>query len=159
MGDEGKDEGKRPLRAGRVCPQGTGSGLKLAAETNRSRREGSTVCVHDRLAVVVGKRVIQALFDDPVSWFGWRPGRKDSHTLFPQTEMAQDPLYHRLVVDECDNPHLTRTFRAEKWIGLPDLLDPFPPLHGGNAVGFMLGDVDDLQGIAPAWASSSARLS
>ena len=30
----------------------------------------------------------------------------------------------------------------------PHLLDPFPPLRGGNAAGFMLGDVDDMQGIA-----------
>ncbi len=68
------------------CPEGRD-------QTRLPHRERLFVRVnHDRLGVVIGKRVIEARLDDPIG--RWGGAGSDANALLPEAEVTQDALDH-----------------------------------------------------------------
>ena len=123
------------------CPEGRD-------QTRLPHRERLFVRVnHDRLGVVIGKRVIEAGLDDPFGNLGRRPCRRDTDALRPEAEVAQDALDHVALVDEAHDTHLFLALRAEERIGFPYLLNEFAPLCRRDAPRLVFGNVNHRHGL------------
>ena len=121
---------------------------------DRFCREQSVVRVYrDWFGVVVREGIVKPRFDGAL-------GRRicsgvDTDALFPQAQVSKDALDHLALVDEGHNAHLTAAYRAQERVSFPHLLDEFAPFGRGDAVRFVLGDVDELHGCpSPGPASS-----
>ncbi len=73
-----------------------GNGFLGSTETRRFRPAGSSGFMVITMSECCGERK-----------------NEDAQTLFPQSEMAQDALDGRLVVDESDDPYFAETFQAD----------------------------------------------
>ena len=105
----------------------------------------------DRLGVVVGEGVLKPRLDGALG--RWICSGVDTDALFPQAEVPKDTLEHLALVDEGYDAHFARADRAQERVGFPHLLDELAPFCRGDAARFVLGDVDDLYGLASSCGS------